>query len=133
MLPNRILLRAHSHANFLAIKVQIVERHVEEASITTRPLDSHCHNVERACLTSSIWSKETKYFALFNTKRVLINSCYSIVINFHEIISLDKILVTLLILLLWVIPNCLRELSMRENIRSLIQLHSLHNFVTIAI
>ena len=114
------MLRAHSHANFLAIKVQIVEGHVEEASITTRPLDGHCHNVERTCLTRSIWSKETKYFALFNTKRVLINSCYSIVINFHEIISLYKILVALLILLLWVIPNCLRELSMREDIRSLI-------------
>ena len=133
MLPNWIRLRAHSTAFILSIDLEIINFRIKETYIATWSLLGHRQNIECGCLASTIWSQQSKNFALFNTESIPIDRPNSIVVDLHKLICLNEVFISLLICLILIVPYFLCEVSMLQDIIILFHLHSIHHFCFIIV
>jgi len=133
MIPKWVFLRTHSHCNNSWIFVQNINWLVEQLCITCWFLECHCHDVECTCFTSSIWSKKPKHFTFLNTKSIIVHCCHSVAVNLHQLASLNKILVTIRISSIWIIPNSFSELPVFKYILFFVKLHPLVEAICITV
>jgi len=115
-LPNSIELWAHSHLQSLIDNIELINRVVSNSHISRSSSQIHSHHIKHGWLSSSIWSKQAKYFSFLDTECVIVNCSNTILIDLFKLIWLN------IILLIIITPYLFRKLFVLKYILMLLKL-----------
>jgi len=110
-------IKLHYHAHLRSNFCQLlgINWSVEQSHISTWPLKSHRTNIEQGRFSSSIGSKQSKFFTLFYSKTCIWNSLQAIFVNFFNFLELNELQSLL-------IKNFFSEFFMLNNSNILVKL-----------